>query len=117
MHQLTDLPDKQGGARRPLARPREDAPGGNAEPPRGSGDARVVAQSIAWRRPASTGRAYEDLEAARVGAGGGASRFGQFYDRHVLRDRAAGRAAHPDRQAARRAFEAMDAEGVVVAVD
>jgi hypothetical protein len=62
--------------------------------------------------------AYEELEAAVLGAGGGVVRFGQFYGPGTYYE-----TELPDEPrihidtAARRAFEAMDAEGIVLATD
>ena len=88
MHQLTDLPDKE------------------------------VELAVAWQAPGETGRTYEELEAAVLGAGGGVVRFGQFYGPGTYYE-----TGLPDEPrihidtAARRAFEAMDAEGIVLATD
>jgi nucleoside-diphosphate-sugar epimerase len=118
MHQLTDLPDKQAelAARGPAhVRLLRD---GTRNLLQAAGSARVVAQSIAWQAPGETGRAYEELEAAVLGAGGGVVRFGQFYGPGTYYE-----TELPDEPrihidtAARRAFEAMDAEGIVIATD
>jgi uncharacterized protein YbjT (DUF2867 family) len=118
MHELTDLPDdaaqlaayRAAGARllREGTRNLLDA----------AGDAHVVAQSIAWQPDDDMGRAYEELEAMVLGAGGAVVRFGQFYGPGSYYE---SELPDPPRihidAAARRAFEAMDAEGVVTAVD
>ena len=118
MHQLTDLPDKEtelaarGPAHVRLLRE------GTRNLLEAAGSARVVAQSIAWQAPGETGRAYEALEAAVLGAGGGLVRFGQFYGPGTYHE-----TELPDEPrihidtAAQRAFEAMDANGIVVATD
>lgn len=118
MHQLTDLPDKEtelaarGPAHVRLLRE------GTRNLLEAAGSARVVAQSIAWQAPGETGRAYEELEAAVLGAGGGVVRFGQFYGPGTYHE-----TELPDEPrihidaAAQRAFEAMDADGIVVATD
>ena len=118
MHQLTDLPDKQAelAARGPahVRLLRE----GTRNLLEATGSARVVAQSIAWQAPGETGRAYEELEAAVLGAGGGVVRFGRFYGPGTYYE-----TELPDEPriqidtAARRAFEAMDAGGIVIATD
>jgi uncharacterized protein YbjT (DUF2867 family) len=118
MHQLTDLPDKEAelAARGPahVRLLRE----GTRNLLEAAGSARVVAQSIAWQAPGETGRAYEELEAAVLGAGGGVVRFGQFYGPGTYYE-----TELPDEPrihidtAAQRAFEAMDANGIVVATD
>jgi uncharacterized protein YbjT (DUF2867 family) len=118
LHQLTDLPDDAGqlGASYPAdARLLRE---GTRNLLAAAGTAHVVAQSIAWKDEGETGLAYEALESAVLGAGGGVVRFGQFYGPGTC---------YPDRPpepphiqidaAARRAFEAMDATGVVTAVE
>jgi len=118
MHQLTDLPDDaadlEAGRRAHLRMIRE----GTRNLVDAAAGARVVAQSIAWEPDAETARAYADLEATVLRAGGAVLRFGQFhgpgtYYESVLPDPPR---VHID-TAARRAFEAMDAEGVLVVVD
>jgi uncharacterized protein YbjT (DUF2867 family) len=118
LHELTDLPDdaaeilayRAAGARllREGTRNLVDA----------AGDARVVAQSIAWHLEDDMGRAYEELEATVLGAGGAVVRFGQFYGPGTYYE---SELPDPPRihidAAARRAFETIDAEGVVTAVD
>jgi uncharacterized protein YbjT (DUF2867 family) len=118
MHQLTDLPDNQadlpahGAAHARLLRE------GTRNLVDVAGDARVVAQSIAWDAGGETGRAYEELEATVLGAGGTVVRFGQFYGPGTYYE-----SELPDEPrihidtAAQRAFEAMDAEGIVIATD
>jgi uncharacterized protein YbjT (DUF2867 family) len=118
LHQLTDLPDgvEELAARYPAhTRMLRE---GTRNVVEAAGGARVVAQSIAWRADGDVGLAYEELEATVLGAGGGVIRFGQFYGPGTYYE-----SALPDPPrihidtAARRAFEAMDAEGVVTAVD
>jgi uncharacterized protein YbjT (DUF2867 family) len=118
MHQLTDLPDDLADlevGHRAHARMVGE---GTRNLVDAAGGARVVAQSIAWEPDAETGRAYAELEAIVLGAGGAVLRFGQFYGPGTYYD-----SALPDPPrihidvAARRAFEAMDAEGVVTVVD
>jgi uncharacterized protein YbjT (DUF2867 family) len=118
LHHLTDLPDKaaQLSARAPASdrmiregtRNLVDAAGG----------VRVVAQSIAWQAEGETGRAYAELERLVLGAGGAVIRFGQFYGPGTYYET---ELPDPPRihidDAARRAFETLDAEGVVVATD
>ena len=118
MHQLTDLPDDAADlpARRPAhARLLREGTDNLVE---AAGGARVVAQSIAWQPGGETGSAYEALEAAVLATGGAVLRFGQFYGpgtyyEHELPDHPR---IHID-EAARRAFEAMDAEGVILAAE
>jgi uncharacterized protein YbjT (DUF2867 family) len=79
---------------------------------------RVVAQSIAWEAGGETDRAYAELEATVLSAGGTVVRFGQFYGpgtyyEHELPDEPR---IHID-AAARRAFEAIGCEGVVIATE
>jgi len=118
MHQLTDLPDSAAeivASRAAHARLLREGTRNLVDV---AGDAHVVAQSIAWDAGGDTGRAYEELEAAVLGAGGGVLRFGQFYGPGTYYEDAL-----PDEPrihidtAARRAFEATDLEGVEVAVD
>jgi hypothetical protein len=83
-----------------------------------AGEAHLVAQSIAWQAPGDTGRAYEELEAIVLGAGGGVVRFGQFYGPGTYYE---SEPPDPPRiqidTAARRAFENIEAEGVIIATD
>jgi uncharacterized protein YbjT (DUF2867 family) len=118
MHLLTDLPDDAAelSARGPSnARLLRE---GTRNLVDAAGDARVVAQTIAWQADGETGRAYEELEAIVLGASGTLVRFGQFYGPGTYYE-----SELPDEPhihidaAARRAFEAMDAEGVVIAAD
>jgi hypothetical protein len=118
MHLLTDLPDDAAelSARGPFnARLLRE---GTRNLVDAAGDARVVAQTIAWQADGETGRAYEELEAIVLGASGTLVRFGQFYGPGTYYE-----SELPDEPhihidaAARRAFEAMDAEGVVIAAD
>jgi uncharacterized protein YbjT (DUF2867 family) len=118
LHQLNDLPvDAAELAARHAAHARllrdgtrnllDAAPG-----------AHVVAQSIHWRTDADTDRAYDTLEAIVLGAGGGVLRFGQFYGpgTHYESEPPQHPRIHID-AAARTAFEAMDANGIAVAVE
>jgi len=118
MHQLTDLPDD-------VAELRASSPAharllreGTRNLVDAAGDGRIVAQSIAWQAPGDTGRAYEELEAIVLGVGGGVLRFGQFYGPGTYYE---SEPPDPPRihidTAARRAFENMEAEGVIIAVD
>jgi uncharacterized protein YbjT (DUF2867 family) len=118
MHLLTDLPDDAAelSARGPSnARLLRE---GTRNLVDAAGDARVVAQTIAWQADGETGRAYEELEAIVLGASGTLVRFGQFYGPGTYYED-----EPPDEPrihidtAARRAFEAMDLVGVEVAVD
>jgi uncharacterized protein YbjT (DUF2867 family) len=118
MHLLTDLPDDAAelSARGPSnARLLRE---GTRNLVDAAGDARVVAQTVAWQADGETGRAYEELEAIVLGASGTLVRFGQFYGPGTYYE-----SELPDEPhihidaAARRAFEAMDAEGVVIAAD
>lgn len=118
LHQLTDLPDdladieaySAAGARmlRDGTRNLVDAADG----------AHVVAQSIAWQAEGETGLAYAALEATVLDAGGGVVRFGQLYGPGTYYE---DEPPDPPRiqidDAARRAFEEMDAHGVVIAVE
>jgi uncharacterized protein YbjT (DUF2867 family) len=118
LHELTDLPDDvaelaarhAGNARllRDGTRNLIDA----------APDAHVVAQSIAWRTDADTDRAYDALEAAVLGAGGGVIRYGQFYGPGTYYE--AEPPEHPRIHidaAARTAFENLDLVGMTVAVE
>jgi uncharacterized protein YbjT (DUF2867 family) len=118
IHQLTDLPDDANelAARGPAhARVISE---GTRNLVDAAGDAHVSAQSIAWQADGETGRAYRELEAIVLGAGGGIVRFGQFYGPGTYYE---SELPDPPRihidTAARRAFEAMDADGVVIAAD
>jgi len=118
MHQLTDLPDD--AAELPAYRDahcrllRE----GTHNLIDAAADARVVAQSIAWRADDETAGAYEELEATVLDSGGAVVRFGQFYGPGTYYE-----SELPDHPrihidtAARRAYEAMNAEGIVIASD
>jgi hypothetical protein len=79
MHQLTDLPDEAAelAARGPshVRLLRE----GTRNLLDAAASAHITAQSIAWQAGGEAGRAYEELEAAVLGAGGGVVRFGEFY--------------------------------------
>jgi uncharacterized protein YbjT (DUF2867 family) len=118
LHQLTDLPDAVAelaayyGANARMLRE------GTRNVVDAAGDARVVAQSIAWQAEGETGRAYEALEATVLGAGGAVVRFGQFYGPGTYYE---SQLPEPPRihidAAARRAFETIDAHGVVIATD
>jgi uncharacterized protein YbjT (DUF2867 family) len=118
IHQLTDLPDDaaelaaRGAAHARLLRE------GTRNLVDAAGDARVVAQSIAWQAEGDTGRAYEELEAIVLGAGGTVMRFGQFYGPGTYYE---SEPPDPPRihidAAARRAFESIDAEGIVIVED
>ena len=79
---------------------------------------RVVAQSIAWEAGGETGRAYAELEATVLGAGGTVVRFGQFYGpgTYYESEPPTEPRIHID-AAARRAFEAIGSEGVVIATE
>ena len=118
MHQLTDLPDDAAQLRASYPAHSRLLREGTRNLLDAAGSARVVAQSIAWKAEGDTGRAYEDLEAAVLGAGGAVVRFGQFYgpDTYYPGDLPDPPRIHID-AAARRAFEAMDAEGVIIATD
>ena len=118
MHQLTDLPDDAAELRARYPAHARLLREGTRNLVDAAGDARVVAQSIAWQAPGDTGRAYEELEAIVLGAGGGVVRFGQFYGPGTYYE---SELPDPPRihidTAARRAFENMEAEGVIIAVD
>jgi uncharacterized protein YbjT (DUF2867 family) len=118
MHELTDLPDdaaQLAAFRHAHARLLRVGTRNLVE---AAGDARVIAQSIAWQADGETGRAYEELESIVLGAGGTVVRFGQFYGPGTYYE---SEPPDPPRihidAAARRAFEAVDREGVVIAVD
>ena len=118
MHQLTDLPDDAAELDARAAAHIRMLRDGTRNLVDAAGDAPVVAQSIAWDAGGETARAYEDLEATVLGAGGTVVRFGQFYGPGTYYE-----SEPPDEPriqidtAARRAVEAIDASGVVVAVD
>jgi uncharacterized protein YbjT (DUF2867 family) len=118
MHQLTDLPDDVAELVASYPAHARVLREGTRNLLDAAGDAHVVAQSIAWKAPGDTGRAYEELEASVLGAGGGVVRFGQFYGPGTYYE---SEPPDPPRihidTAARRAFENLQAEGVVVAVD
>ena len=118
MHQLTDLPDAAADLAARAAASNRMLREGTRNLVDAAGDAHVVAQSIAWLQDGDTARAYEELEGTVLGAGGGVLRFGQLYGpgTYYEAEPPAPPRIHVD-TAARRAFEAMDAEGVVVAVD
>jgi uncharacterized protein YbjT (DUF2867 family) len=118
LDQLTDLPDAEAEltARAPAnARMLRE---GTRNLLDAAGDAHIVAQSIAWKADGDTGSAYEELEATILGVGGGVVRFGQLYGPGTYHE-----SGLPDPPrihvdtAARRACEAMDAKGVVIAID
>jgi uncharacterized protein YbjT (DUF2867 family) len=118
LHQLTDLPDDvgelaaRGAAHARLLRE------GTRNLLDAAGDAHVVAQSIAWRTDAETDRAYDDLEAMVLAAGGGVLRFGQFYGPGTYYESEPPQ--HPRIHidaAARQAFAALEAEGMIVVVE
>jgi uncharacterized protein YbjT (DUF2867 family) len=118
LHQLTDLPDDAAQLEASSAAHSRLLREGTGNLVEVAGDAHVVAQSIAWNAGGEQARAYEELEATVLGAGGGVLRFGQFYGpgtyyEDELPDEPR---IHID-TAARRAFEAMDLVGVEVAVD
>jgi nucleoside-diphosphate-sugar epimerase len=79
LHELSDLPDDEaeltarGPAHARLLRE------GTHNLVDAAGNARIVAQSIAWQAGGEAGRAYEELEATVLGAGGTVVRFGEFY--------------------------------------
>jgi uncharacterized protein YbjT (DUF2867 family) len=118
MHQLTDLPDDAAELQASYAAHSRLLREGTRNLVDAAGDAHVVAQSIAWQAEGDTGRAYEELEATVLGAGGGILRFGQFYGPGTYYE---SELPEPPRihidTAARRAFENLQAEGVIVAVD
>jgi len=118
MQHLTDLPDNldELSARLPAhARLLRE---GTRNLVAAAGDARVLAQSIAWEAGGETDRAYAELEATVLGAGGTVVRFGQFYGPGTYYE-----SEPPDEPrihidaAARRAFEAIGSEGVVIATE
>jgi uncharacterized protein YbjT (DUF2867 family) len=118
LHQLTDLPDHVAelAARRPdHARLLRE---GTRNLVAAAAGAHVVAQSIAFRTEAETDRAYDALEALVLEARGGVLRFGQFYGPGTYYESEPPQhpRIHVD-AAARRAFESLDAEGVIVAVE
>jgi hypothetical protein len=118
IHQLTDLPDDAVELAARYAAHARLLREGTRNLVDAAGDARVVAQSIAWKAEGDTGRAYEDLEGSVLGAGGTVVRFGQFYGPGTYYE---SEPPDPPRihidAAARRAFEAIDADGVVIATE
>jgi uncharacterized protein YbjT (DUF2867 family) len=118
MHQLTDLPDREADLPARLAAHARLLREGTRNLLDGAGDAHVTAQSVAWPVDGDAGRAYAELEAAVLGAGGGIVRFGQFYGPGTYHE---SEPPDPPRihvdAAARRAFDAIDAVGVVIATD
>jgi uncharacterized protein YbjT (DUF2867 family) len=118
LQQLTDLPDAEAELSARAAANARMLREGTHNLLDAAGDAHLVAQSIAWKADGDTGSAYEELEAMVLGAGGGVVRFGQLYGPGTYYE-----SGLPDPPrihvdtAARRAFEAMDAKGVVIAVD
>jgi uncharacterized protein YbjT (DUF2867 family) len=118
MHELTDLPDDAAEIPERSAAHAHLLRVGTRNLVDAAGDAHVVAQSIAWDAGGDTTRAYADLEATVLAAGGAVMRFGQFYGPGTYYESEL--PPEPRIQidtAARRAFEAIDAEGVVIAVD
>lgn len=118
MHELTHLPDAEaelaayGAAHAQLLRI------GTRNLVDAAGDARVVAQSIAWDAGGDTARAYEELEAIVLAAGGTIVRFGRFYGPGTYYEsELPGEPRIQIDTAAKRAFEAIDAAGVLIAVD
>jgi uncharacterized protein YbjT (DUF2867 family) len=118
LHQLTDLPDDAAQLEARSAAHARLLREGTHNLVEVAGDAHVVAQSIAWDAAGDQGRAYEELEATVLGAGGGVLRFGQFYGPGTYyEDELPGEPRIHIDTAARRAFEAMGLVGVEVAVD
>ncbi len=82
LHELTDLPDVlddvpgRGGAN---ARIRRVGTHNLLTATAAAGQARVLAQSIAWKLPGDGGAAVDEMEAMVLGAGGVVLRYGQFY--------------------------------------
>ncbi len=82
LHELTDLPDVlddvpgRGG---PNARIRRVGTHNLLTATAAAGQARVLAQSIAWKLPGDGGAAVDEMEAMVLGAGGVVLRYGQFY--------------------------------------
>ena len=66
MHQLTDLPDDAAELRASYPAHARLLREGTRNLVDAAGDARVVAQSIAWQAPGDTGRAFENMEAEGV---------------------------------------------------
>jgi uncharacterized protein YbjT (DUF2867 family) len=118
LHQLTDLPDDVGEIEAMSAASARLLREGTRNLVEAAADAHVVAQSIAWQEEGDTGLAYAELEATVLDAGGGVVRFGQLYGpgTYYERDLPEPPRIHVD-EAARRAFETMDADGIVVAVE
>jgi uncharacterized protein YbjT (DUF2867 family) len=118
IHQLTDLPDDAAELAARYAMHARLLREGTRNLVDAAAGARVVAQSIAWQAEGDTGRAYEELEAIVLGAGGTVVRFGQFYGPGTYYE---SEPPDPPRihidAAARRAFEAIDADGVVIATE
>jgi uncharacterized protein YbjT (DUF2867 family) len=118
LHQLTDLPDDQGEFSAHTPAHVRMLTQGTRNLVDAAGDARVIAQSFIEQGDDDMGPAYRELEATVLGAGGAVIRFGQFYGPGTYYE-----STPPDPPrihidtAARRAFEALDAHGVVTAVD
>jgi nucleoside-diphosphate-sugar epimerase len=121
MHQLTDLPDDaaqipEHGARND--RVRSEGTRNLVAAAQAAGATRISAQSIAWEVPADRAPTIAEHERMVLDAGGVVLRYGQFYGPGTYYE-----SELPDEPhihidaAARRAFEAMDAEGVVIAAD
>jgi hypothetical protein len=118
MHQLTDLPDSAAEIEASRAAHSRLLREGTRNLVDVAEDAHVVAQSIAWDAGGDQARAYEELEATVLGAGGGVLRFGQFYGPGTYyEDEPPDEPRIHIESAARRAFEATDLVGVDVAVD
>jgi uncharacterized protein YbjT (DUF2867 family) len=118
MHHLTDLPDDEDELSACLPAHARLLRHGTRNLVAAAAAVRVVAQSIAWEVGGETDRAYAALEATVLGAGGTVVRFGQFYGPGTWYE-----AEPPDEPrihidtAARRAFEAIGSEGVVIATE
>jgi uncharacterized protein YbjT (DUF2867 family) len=118
MQHLTDLPDKVDELSARLPAHARLLRHGTRNLVAAAGGARVLAQSIAWKVGGETDRAYAELEATVLGAGGTVVRFGQFYGpgTYYELERPDEPRIHVD-AAARRAFEAIGSEGVVIATE
>lgn len=115
--ELTDLPDEIERID-PFANSRMRIEGhGNLL--RASGDARVLAQSVAWETEGATRRGVEELERSTLAAGGVVLRYGRFYGPGTYSERSDSLPPEPRvhvDEAARRTIEALDAPSAVIVI-
>lgn len=117
--ELTDLPDEIERID-PIANSRMRIEGhGNLL--RAAGDARVLAQSVAWETEGMTRRGVEELERSTLDAGGVVLRYGYFYGPGTYSEQRGSLPPEPRvhvDEAARRTVEALAApSGVIVIAD